>query len=55
MNIAAMGSVHERPTSASRLLSLQSVSKLNVEMLTTDSLLQANRKSEIRFNAGGAL
>ena len=55
MNIAAMGSIYERPTSASGLLSLQSVSKLNVEMLTADPPLQANRKSEIRFNPGGAV
>jgi hypothetical protein len=55
MNIAVIGATHKRPTSGSGLLSLQSVSKLNVEMLTADPLLQTNRKSEIRFNAGGAL
>ena len=55
MNIAAIGSTHERPKSTVGLLSLQSVGKLNVEMLTADPLLQTDRKSEIRFNAGGAV
>ena len=55
MNIAAIGSMHERPKSAVGLLSLQNVGKLNVEMLTADPLLQTDRKSEIRFKAGGAV
>jgi hypothetical protein len=52
VNIAAMGSTHERSTSAS---GLQSVGKLSVEMVTTDPLLQTDQKSEIRFHAGGAV
>jgi hypothetical protein len=55
MNIAAIGTTQERPKSTVGLLSLQSVGTLNVEMLTTDPLLQTDRKSEIRFNAGGAV
>jgi CO/xanthine dehydrogenase Mo-binding subunit len=52
MNIAAIGSTHERPTSAVRPLSLQ-VGKLNVEMLIANPLLQMDRKSAIRFSASG--
>jgi CO/xanthine dehydrogenase Mo-binding subunit len=55
MNIAAIGSTRERPKSSVDILSLQSVGNLNVEMLTADPLLQRDRKSEIRFKAGGAV
>jgi hypothetical protein len=55
MNIAAIGSIHERPTSAVGLLSSESVGKLNVEMLTANSVLQTDRKSAIRFSASGAV
>jgi CO/xanthine dehydrogenase Mo-binding subunit len=55
MNIAAIGSTCERPKSSVDILSLQSVGNLNVEMLTADPLLQRDRKSEIRFKAGGAV
>jgi CO/xanthine dehydrogenase Mo-binding subunit len=53
MNIAAIGSTRERPTRPVGLLSLQSASELNVEMLTANPLLQSNRKSAIRFSANG--
>jgi CO/xanthine dehydrogenase Mo-binding subunit len=55
MNIAAMGTTQERSKSPVNLLSPQSLGTLNVEMLTTDPLLQTDRKSEIRFSAGGAV
>src|ERR1700734_4193151 len=55
VNIAAIGSTHERPKSAVGLFPLQSAGKLNVEMLTANPLLQTDRKSEIRFKAGGAV
>jgi Molybdopterin-binding domain of aldehyde dehydrogenase len=55
MNIAAIGPTHERPTRPVGLLSLQRVCELNVEMLTANPLLQSDRKSAIRFNAGGTV
>src|SRR5580692_12714671 len=55
MNIAAIGSTHERPAIAVGLLSLQSVGELNVEMLTANPLLQTDRKSAIRFSASGTV
>jgi CO/xanthine dehydrogenase Mo-binding subunit len=55
MNIAAIGSTHERPTRPVGLLSLQSVGELNVEMLTANPLLQTDRKSAIRFSASGTV
>ena len=55
MNIAVIGSTHERPTRPVGLLSLQSVGELNVEMLTANPLLQTDRKSAIRFSASGTV
>jgi hypothetical protein len=55
MYIAAIGSTHERSKSIAGLLSLRSVGKLNVEMLTADPSHQTDQKSEIRFNASGAV
>ena len=55
MNMAAIGSTHERPTRPVGLLSLQSVGELNVEMLTANPLLQTDRKSAIRFSASGTV
>src|SRR4029077_18105087 len=54
MNMAAIGSTHERPTRPVGL-SLQSVGELNVEMLTANPLLQTDRKSAIRFSARGTV
>jgi CO/xanthine dehydrogenase Mo-binding subunit len=53
MNIVAIGSTLERPTKPVGLLSLQSASELNVEMLTANPLLQSDRKSAIRFSPNG--
>jgi hypothetical protein len=55
VSIAAIGSTREPPKSAVDPFSLERVGKLNVEMVTTDPLLQTDRKSEIRFHAGGAV
>ena len=55
MNIAVIGSTHERPTRPVGLLSLQSVGELNVEMLTANPLLQTDRKSAIRFSTSGTV
>src|SRR5580704_11388028 len=55
MNMAAIGSTHERPTRPVGLLSLQSVGELDVEMLTANPLLQTDRKSAIRFSASGTV
>src|ERR1700747_1764199 len=53
MNIAAIGSTLEHPAKPVGLLSLQSASELNVEMLTANPLLQSDRRSAIRFSANG--
>jgi len=55
MNMAAIGSTHERPTRPVGLLPLQSVGEVNVEMLTANPLLQTDRKSAIRFSASGTV
>jgi carbon-monoxide dehydrogenase large subunit len=55
MDIAAIGSAHECPKSSIGFAIHGSVGALDVEMLTTDPLLQTDRKSAIRFNASGTV
>ena len=55
MNFAAIGSTHDWPKSDFGHLSLKRGDTLNVEMFIADPLRRMDRKSEIRFNAAGAV